>query len=217
MTGQDYKRVLDEAVARLTDLVHKREEVELEIQKTIQFIYATVNMLPEAERDKFWAEAEAGANRSQARTEGLTAAIKDILSKSPKEWFTITMMRDRLVAAAFDFSCYASNPLASISAVLRRAKPDEIESKQVEGVRTYRWKAKRIPDRKKTSFYRALLRTPLRSSTPEAAESPAQYYFERSESDKEQEKLKEKAKEEFEDIVPETQDETKRVLRNKKN
>jgi hypothetical protein len=57
------------------------------------------------------------------------------------DWLTVTNVRDRLNKAGFDFSTYSSNPLASISAILRRMKPEEIESTVADGgVAAYRWK-----------------------------------------------------------------------------
>jgi hypothetical protein len=183
MTDENYKAVLNEAISRLGNLTQKRDQLELDIQKTIQFIHATANMLPDAERDKFWFDVQQVASRAEIRTEGLTAAIKDILSKAPKEWFTITMVRDRLVASGFDFSGYTSNPLASISTVLKRANPDQIENKRVESVNAYRWNAKKAPDRKKFSLYQALLRTQPRPFDLLGGKSPAQVALEQLEAE----------------------------------
>jgi hypothetical protein len=70
----------------------------------------------------------------------LTEAVRDTLYQSPKQWFTVAECRDRLQASGFDFSGYASNPLASISTTLARLVPKDAEKRQFDAVTVYRAK-----------------------------------------------------------------------------
>jgi hypothetical protein len=44
-----------------------------------------------------------------------------------------------LEAGGFDFSSYKSSPLASISTTLKRFKPEDVETAEIDGVAAYRW------------------------------------------------------------------------------
>lgn len=136
MPELDYKQVLEQAFEQLRELTEQRDQVDLEIAKLQHFVRATANMLPDEERVFFQATVEEWA-RDQL---GLTDAIRNVLRTGAK-WLTATEVRDSLLSTGFDFRGYTSNPLASIHAVLKRLKPDEVETTTIEGVAAYRWKA----------------------------------------------------------------------------
>ncbi len=136
----DYKAIAEDAYKELTALVARRDEIELEIAKAMQFLRATINRLPEEEKTFFRARVEALADDAEV---GLTHAIRAALRSSPKEWNTATDVRDILVQSGKDFSKYTSNPLASINTVLRRMHPDEADKITVEGVAAYRSKGRK--------------------------------------------------------------------------
>ena len=99
---------------------------------------ATLEMLPDAERDGFATLFREALKEKQRQEAGLTEAIRRILQEH-KRWISVSEVRDRLVESGFDFSEYKANPLASISTTLKRMKPDEVETAQFEGVAAYRW------------------------------------------------------------------------------
>ena len=140
----DYKAVIEQAFKELGELILKREEADLQVAKRLQLIRATVNMLPDDEREQFESMLSHFGNRSV----GLTEAIRNVLRNAPEQWHTATVVRDKLVSAGFDFSEYAANPLASIHTILKRFKPEEVERAIIEGVPAYRWKIRRFPREK---------------------------------------------------------------------
>ena len=140
MTSREYRQLLEKSLTRLGAIRAEREELDVESAKLRQFIQATVRMLDDDDRNAFlkWYRDSIAAN--DMRSEGLTDAIRYILQDSPKEWFSAAAMRDRLNADSFDFSGYASNPLASVSTTLSRLYPKEADRTMFENVAAYRWK-----------------------------------------------------------------------------
>jgi hypothetical protein len=137
----DYEKAFREAIKRLGDLSRKRDEINDEIAKTMQFARATINLLPDDKRRAIQAEGEAVMTKARAREQGLSAAIRKILEDHTQQWMSVAVVRDRLKDAGFDFSAYSSNPLSSVSTTLKRLTKSEenIESLMVEGVQAYRW------------------------------------------------------------------------------
>jgi hypothetical protein len=150
MNDDDYKNILDEAVAKLTAKLRQERELEAEVAKLKQFIHATVNMLPDDERAFFIAKLNELAYDEEKRSIGLKEAIIRIVSSQPKRAFTATQVRDKLLESNFDFSNYTANPLASVSTTLKRMTNREVEAMTVEDVAAYRWISRfpRAKDRK---------------------------------------------------------------------
>jgi hypothetical protein len=144
MTSHDYKAIVTDAVRRLGRLSDQHAEIEIEIGKLRQFIRATIHLLPDPDRKRFlkWFEGTKLIGDPKLKKAGLTENIREIFEIDPKKWFTVTQMRNALEASGFDFAKYTSNPLASISATLKRMHPREIEADVTEtGVAvSYRWK-----------------------------------------------------------------------------
>jgi hypothetical protein len=143
MTTQDYKSILDGAMTRLGELLNRKEDIEVEISKTRQFVRAAIHMLSDEQRAQFFKEAYEGANRANVKESSLADAIRDVLCETPKTWFTVAEIRDSLVNKNFDFSHYTSNPLASVSTTAKRLAPKEAETTELDGVIAYRWKSAR--------------------------------------------------------------------------
>lgn len=144
MADNDYKTILLQAMDEWIELESKRQEIELELEQKLQFIRATFNMLSEEDKPVF---AELVSSFS-LQPGGITLAVRRILQDNAGEWFTATLMRDKLAETGFDFSNYKANPLASVHAVLKRCKPEETESVKMDGVMAWRWRAdipKRFP------------------------------------------------------------------------
>ncbi len=140
MKTEDYRAVLISAIERLAELGNQRAEIELELAKLQQFIAATLNMLPDDQKEEFSTAVNKALKMTEVKTAGLTEAIRKVLQGENGNWFTVAQVRDRLISSAFDFSDYTANPLASISTTLKRMKPSEVESSLIAGVTVYRWK-----------------------------------------------------------------------------
>ena len=141
--GTDYFKLVSKEFAKLVKLRRQRDDLDAEIAKSKQFIAAAANMLVDSQRE-FVLKNMALADEVERIAEvGLTEAIKSVLKKNYRKWLTVTQVRDELKAARFDFSAYKSNPLASIATTLKRLRPEEVESTNVDGgVAVYRWTGK---------------------------------------------------------------------------
>jgi hypothetical protein len=137
MTEADYRKPLEEALDRYAVLFAQKEALIAELLKLRQFIYATINMLPDNERGVY----QAKLTEFSALTGGLTDAVRETLKLAAQRqtYFSASEVRNHLVKSGFDFSRYTSNPLASVNTVLRRFKPGEVETTTIEGVIAYRW------------------------------------------------------------------------------
>jgi hypothetical protein len=139
MNDVDYVSVLNDAFEKFTAFVAQRQTLEIEIAKLKQFMNATVNMLPDAERAAFNEKLDRLVKENEVYTAPLTEAIKNVLRNAGRNWLTVAQVRDRLLSSGFDFTGYTANPLASISTTMSRMKPSQVESTSIEGVRAYRW------------------------------------------------------------------------------
>ncbi len=137
----DYMAAITDGFSKLDKLYSDRESIDGEIMKTEQFIAAAANMCPDNVRDLTIKRIQVLQELYQVRGEGLTDAIRSTLKAAQGDWMTVTNVRDRMSKAGFDFSSYSASPLASISAILRRMKSEEVETRLVDGgVTAYRWK-----------------------------------------------------------------------------
>src|SRR5262249_25937743 len=137
----DFEKVLVDSLAKWKALHQQIDELHLEDVKLTQFISATINMLPEAKKAQFKELLQAELARRTVQADSLNEAVKVALVRRAGQWLTVADVRDEVIAAGFDFSDYASNPLASISTTLRRLvdKNAHIESTVSGGVTAYRW------------------------------------------------------------------------------
>jgi hypothetical protein len=135
----DYNAILTQAFEDYGTLLQHREDIDLELAKKKQFIRATMNMLSDKEREAFNNDAFNMILEMGTGELGLTDAIRKVLQAQPRKSFTATEVRDKLKEAKFDFSSYKANPLASIHAVLKRLKPEEVEFTDLDGVAAWRW------------------------------------------------------------------------------
>jgi len=129
MTEADYEQVVRNSLQRFRELYGKREQIDTEMGKLRQFLYAALNMVPDAERDKWEREIDKAVEEATSQTASLAGAIRKVFRQnSAMLGFTIGGMLQELNAAGFDFSSYRSNPLSSISTTLRRmAETGELE------------------------------------------------------------------------------------------
>ena len=141
MTDMDYTGVLERELARYEQLSQKRSELDHEIANAVQFINATLNMLPESKRSEY----EGRFVSTIFWDMGLTDAIREVL-QGTKKWMTTRDVRDSLKFRGFNFSRYQSSPLASVHAVLKRLA--QVEKTSHDGVTVWRWKGiRRFPRR----------------------------------------------------------------------
>src|ERR1700720_1696768 len=107
MNATDYRAVLSIAMARLSAISKETDALETEAAKLRQFVMATINMLPDEERETF-IKAFATVNEGmKAKEAGLKDATLKILREArPNQWLTVAQVRDRLQASGFDFSFY---------------------------------------------------------------------------------------------------------------
>ena len=147
MDTNDYFEVAIGAMKKLDALRAQRETIDAEVVKLEQFVAATANLLSDEHKNLVLQKLELTQELSRVHERGLTDAVRVIL-RSTEEWLTTTNIRDRLLNMGFDFSDYSSNPLASVSTVLRRLPSDEVERKSVEGVTVCRWKETPMPSLK---------------------------------------------------------------------
>jgi hypothetical protein len=140
MTDPQYRKILLKEIQKLRSLIQRRDDTELDISKTRQFVRATVNMLPDDERQKMERLLVYVDNSDSGKRAGLADAIRSVLEHSAKRWFTVAQVRDALRDSGFDFSGYTSNPLSSVSTTLKRLKSPNIESTEIDDVTAYRCK-----------------------------------------------------------------------------
>ncbi len=146
----DYKQVIGQAIGEYDALIRQRQELDLKLAQKEQFIRATMYQLSDADREKF----EQWFNSLMAGAVGLSDSIRGILSANPRKWHTATEVRDALKKSGFSFAGYASNPLASIHAALKRLKKDEAEMTEIDGVMAWRAKPElRVRRRKRSLDY----------------------------------------------------------------
>jgi hypothetical protein len=141
MNETNYPEILQNAFKKLEGLHHQREALNVEIFKMEQFISATASLVPDEMRVAAKERLAIIQELFRIREVGLTDAIRSILKKFAGQSFTVADIRDRLCSFGFDFTGYASNPLASVSTTLRRMKPEEVETIYTDdGPVAYRWK-----------------------------------------------------------------------------
>src|SRR5258708_18790887 len=115
VTEVKYIHSVEAEFKKLCKWFQQKEELDLNIAKSKQFIFAALNMVPDKERKEF--EDKLDALASEDVSAGLTDSIKNVLLGSFPKRLTAAMVRGKLVRAGFDFSQYSTNPLASVSTV----------------------------------------------------------------------------------------------------
>jgi hypothetical protein len=149
----DYLKLVEKEFYKLEKLQRQRNDLDVEIAKSKQFIAATANMLDDEERESVLTAIAVIEQVEKIAEAGLTEAIRSVLKKNYKEWLTVTKVRDQLKSAGFDFSGYKSSPLASISTTLKRFKSEDVETAEIDGVAAFRWIGKILMESPKTSSF----------------------------------------------------------------
>jgi hypothetical protein len=139
MTDADYEVVVKTSLQRFRELYRKREDIDVELAKLRQFLYAALNMIPDQEKIKWERHINAAVNKATAHVVSLAGAIRKIYEEHPNRGWAVGGIRELLIEAGFDFSSYKSNPLSSISTTLRRmVETGELQTKtDAEGTTVY--------------------------------------------------------------------------------
>ena len=140
MVGDEYIRIVGESLERFRLLSHHREQMDVELSKLRQFLYAALNMVSDDDaREKLEKEVTAVLQKTTASVASLAASIRRIFEEDSDTGYSIAGVRERLLESGFDFSSYKSNPLSSISTTLRRmVDTGELQTKEsTDGVSIY--------------------------------------------------------------------------------
>src|SRR5258708_24021624 len=119
MTGSHYEEIIGGSLQRFRDLYRQREEIDIELVKLRQFLYATLNMVPDEAQEKWRREIDAAVEKATASAASLADSIRKILADKPMYIFTVYAIRQSLMEAGFDFCSYKANPLCSHSTCRR--------------------------------------------------------------------------------------------------
>ena len=129
MTESEYEQIIRNSLERFRKLHEEREKIDIELVKLRQFLYATLNLVPDKEKPKWERDIDTAVKKATANTTSLAGSIRRVFAGNPMYGYTAAGMRERLLDAGFDFSSYKSNPLSSISTTLRRmADTGELET-----------------------------------------------------------------------------------------
>lgn len=149
----DYYRLVEKEFYKLEKLQRQRDDLDVEIAKSKQFIAATANMLDDEERENVLRAIAVIEKVEKIAEAGMTDAIRSVLKKNYRQWLTVTKVRDQLKSAGFDFSSYKSSPLASISTTLKRFKSEDVEPTEIDGVAAFRWIGRILGESPKVSAF----------------------------------------------------------------
>jgi len=144
MDAADYKIVYEKALSELSDLMDRREQLDIErdsldgrireIRQGVEALAPLAKENPRATHSDLFPEAE-----TPTADIGLTDAIRTVLSNTAPNWLTPVGIRTGLSAAGYEIK--SKNILPSIHRTIKRLEGKEIESKDIEGRTWYRWSA----------------------------------------------------------------------------
>src|SRR6266700_629193 len=120
MTESHYEEIVRNSLERFRALYQQREEIDVELVKLRQFLYATLNMVPDEHRSKWESEISVVVDKASASAASLADSIRRVFDENTNMTYSVAGMREQLMQRGFDFSGYKSNPLSSISTTLRR-------------------------------------------------------------------------------------------------
>jgi hypothetical protein len=131
MTESDYEQLIRNSLQRFRTLYEKREEIDVELVKLRQFMYATLNMVPDKDKASWEKDIDDAVRKATASAASLADSTRKVFQDDPDCGYTVGGMRHMLLEAGFDFSSYKSNPLSSISTTLRRmVETGELETRE---------------------------------------------------------------------------------------
>ncbi len=81
MTGSHYEEIIGGSLQRFRDLYRQREEIDIELVKLRQFLYATLNMVPDEAQEKWRREIDAAVEKATASAASLADSIRKILAR----------------------------------------------------------------------------------------------------------------------------------------
>jgi hypothetical protein len=132
----EYFKSCVEQLNKIRELMVRKEELQEQIDKLKNLLAATAELMDESEQTAF---VEAFRQLDSSR-QGLTQAVRSVLTQAGREHSTPVQIRDQLVRSGYKFDGYQSNPLISVHSVLNRMK-DELEIVILEeGTKGYRFR-----------------------------------------------------------------------------
>jgi len=145
MATVDYKTIYDTAIEHLTQLMEKREELELrrdfldkQISVVKELIYNAATYIAENPSRDYPELFGSPGLMAPISDIGFTGGIRKILSNAGTNWLSPVMVRDGLKGVGYENK--SKNILPSIHTVLKRLEENkEVESKDIEGRTWYRW------------------------------------------------------------------------------
>jgi len=94
MSVIDYRQLLENALQESSRLSKERDQIDVELQRLRHFVYATVNMLPDVERNVYQAELAMLTSRVGSLTDSVRETLK--LATERNSYWTATEVRDHL-------------------------------------------------------------------------------------------------------------------------
>ncbi len=76
MTESHYQELIAKSLQEFRDLYQQREKIDVELVKLRQFMYATVNMVPDKEKSKWTAEINDVVQKMTASSASLTDSVR---------------------------------------------------------------------------------------------------------------------------------------------
>src|SRR5260370_37318826 len=99
MTGSHYEEIIGGSLQRFRDLYRQREEIDIELVKLRQFLYATLNMVPDEAQETRRREIDAAVEKATARAASFADSIRKILADKPMDSYTLYSIRQALMHA----------------------------------------------------------------------------------------------------------------------
>lgn len=142
MDATDYKHVYQKALSELSDLMEKREVLEIDLEQLDSRIgevrQGITALLPLAKENPYSARPDLFPELDSIAPDlGLTDAIRRVLSLSAPNYISPVGVRAGLEATGYEIK--SKNILPSIHTILKRLDGKDVISKDVDGRTWYRW------------------------------------------------------------------------------
>src|SRR5439155_12755193 len=96
------------SLERFRALYRQREEIDFELGKLRQFMYATLNMVPDGDKARLREEINSAVRKATAHSASLADSVRRVFEQNPGIGYTAAGMREMLIKAGFDFTSYTS-------------------------------------------------------------------------------------------------------------
>ena len=76
MTESEYEQIIRNSLERFRKLHEEREKIDIELVKLRQFLYATLNLVPDKEKPKWERDIDTAVKKATANTTSLAGSIR---------------------------------------------------------------------------------------------------------------------------------------------